>query len=74
MAGARHVTVLGGGFIGLEVAATARALGLGVSVLEAAPRLLSRSVSPELADHVLLTHRASGIDMRVGGQRRTFRS
>lgn len=66
LADAGHVTVLGGGFIGLEVAATARSLGKTVTVLEAAPRLLSRSVSPELAEHVLRTHRANGIDMRMG--------
>jgi 3-phenylpropionate/trans-cinnamate dioxygenase ferredoxin reductase subunit len=58
--------VLGGGFIGLEIAATARALGKAVTVLESAPRLLSRSVSAELAEHVLQTHRANGIDLRLG--------
>ncbi|HEY8707474.1 MAG TPA: FAD-dependent oxidoreductase, partial [Burkholderiaceae bacterium] len=63
---AQRLTVLGGGFIGLEIAATARALGKAVTVLEAAPRLLTRSVSSELAEHVLLTHRASGIDLRLG--------
>ena len=63
---ASHLSVLGGGFIGLEVAATARLLGKTVTVLESAPRLLMRSVSPELAEHVLQTHRASGIDLRLG--------
>ena len=63
---AERITVLGGGFIGLEIAATARALGKAVTVLEAAPRLLLRSVSPELAAHVLATHRAAGIDVRLG--------
>jgi 3-phenylpropionate/trans-cinnamate dioxygenase ferredoxin reductase subunit len=63
---ATHLTVLGGGFIGLEIAANARAAGKAVTVLEAAPRLLMRSVSPELAEHVLQTHRASGIDLRLG--------
>ena len=62
----QHLTVLGGGFIGLEIAATARALGKAVTVLESAPRLLARSVSPELAEHVLQAHRASGIDLRLG--------
>jgi 3-phenylpropionate/trans-cinnamate dioxygenase ferredoxin reductase subunit len=62
---AQHITVLGGGFIGLEIAATARALGKTVTVLEAAPRLLMRSVSPELAEHVAQTHRANGIDLRL---------
>ncbi|MBO9515228.1 MAG: FAD-dependent oxidoreductase [Variovorax sp.] len=66
LAAARHVTVLGGGFIGLEVAATALALGKQVLVLESAPRLLSRAVSPELSAHVLSTHRAAGMDVRVG--------
>ncbi|RYF33603.1 MAG: ferredoxin reductase [Comamonadaceae bacterium] len=60
---AHDVTVLGGGFIGLEVAATARALGKTVRVIEAAPRLLGRAVSPELSAHVLATHREVGIDV-----------
>jgi 3-phenylpropionate/trans-cinnamate dioxygenase ferredoxin reductase subunit len=68
IAAAKHVTVLGGGFIGLEVAATALALGKQVLVLESAPRLLSRAVSPELSAHVLATHRAAGMDVRVGVQ------
>lgn len=63
---APSLTVLGGGFIGLEIAATARALGKAVTVLESAPRLLSRSVSPELAEHVLHTHLANGIDLQLG--------
>ena len=63
---AQQVTVLGGGFIGLEIAAAARGMGKAVQVLESAPRLLLRSVSPELAEHALQTHRASGIDLRLG--------
>jgi len=63
---AHSLTVLGGGFIGLEIAATARGLGKAVKVLESAPRLLARSVSPELAEHVLATHRASGIELHLG--------
>lgn len=62
----QQLTVLGGGFIGLEIAATARALGKDVTVLESAPRLLMRSVSPELAEHVLQTHRDAGIALRLG--------
>lgn len=57
---------MGGGFIGLEVATTALHLGWQVRVLEAAPRLLSRSASPELASHILQHHRAAGIDLRLG--------
>jgi len=65
LASAQAVVVIGGGFIGLELAATARALGKTVTVLEAAPRLLARAVSPELSEHVLQTHAAAGIDVRV---------
>ena len=66
LATAQRVTVLGGGFIGLEVAATALGLGKAVTVIESAPRLLSRAVSPALSAHVLATHRAAGMDLRVG--------
>lgn len=66
LAAARRVTVLGGGFIGLEVAATAQALGKPVQVLESAPRLLQRAVSAEFAEHVLAVHRAAGIEVRLG--------
>jgi len=64
--GCQRLTVLGGGFIGLEVAATARGLGKDVTVLEAAPRLLGRSVSPAVAEHLLDAHRANGIELRLG--------
>jgi 3-phenylpropionate/trans-cinnamate dioxygenase ferredoxin reductase component len=60
------VTIVGGGFIGLEIAAAAGMLGKRVQVLESAPRLLMRAISPETAEHVLLTHRGKGIDVRVG--------
>ena len=64
----KSLTVLGGGFIGLEVAATARALGLAVLVIEAAPRLLARSVSADLAAHILATHQAAGIEFVLGAR------
>ena len=60
LAAAESVTVLGGGFIGLEIAATARGLGKAVTVIEAAPRLLARAVSPELSEAVLVHHRQQG--------------
>ena len=65
---APSLTVLGGGFIGLEVAATASASGLAVQVIEAQPRLLARSVSAELADHILASHRAAGITVRLNAK------
>ncbi len=66
LAAAPSLTVLGGGFIGLEIAATARGLGKPVSVLEGLPRLLARALSAEMAEHVLASHRAAGIDVRLG--------
>lgn len=60
--------VLGGGFIGLEVAATAKALGKEVTVVEVASRLMGRSVSAELAEYVLATHLASGIAIKLKAQ------
>jgi 3-phenylpropionate/trans-cinnamate dioxygenase ferredoxin reductase component len=65
---ASQVTVLGGGFIGLEVAATAQTLGKTVTVIEMAPRLMGRSVSAELAEYVLETHRASGISIKLNAK------
>ncbi|MEJ8856197.1 FAD-dependent oxidoreductase [Variovorax robiniae] len=65
---AQDVTVLGGGFIGLEVASTAKGLGKTVRVVEVAPRLLGRAVSPELSAHVLATHRAAGMDIVLGAK------
>lgn len=64
----RSLTVLGGGFIGLEIAASARQLGLGVTVLEVAPRLLGRSVSAQMAEHVLDHHIGMGTNIQIGVQ------
>jgi len=57
------MVVIGGGFIGLEVAATARALGAEVTVVEAGPRLLARAVGEETARTLLEAHRAMGTEM-----------
>jgi 3-phenylpropionate/trans-cinnamate dioxygenase ferredoxin reductase subunit len=62
---ARDVVVIGGGFIGLEIAATARLLGKTVTVLEAAPRLMGRAVAPEISAHFLALHRGWGSDVRL---------
>src|ERR1700676_613029 len=60
----RHqVVVIGGGFIGLEVAAAARAAGKPVTVIEATPRLMARAVSPILSDFFLDMHRAEGAEV-----------
>jgi 3-phenylpropionate/trans-cinnamate dioxygenase ferredoxin reductase subunit len=62
------VVVIGGGFIGLEVAATARKRGLAVTVLEAAPRLLGRVLAPLLSDWYAQLHADHGVDLVFNAQ------
>lgn len=62
----RTVAVIGGGFIGLEFAAVARALGHEVSVAEAAPRLMSRVVSPEMSQRFATLHENLGTALHLG--------
>lgn len=62
---AEDVVIVGGGFIGLEIAATARAQGRTVTVLEAAPTLMGRAVGPMTAAHILERHLNAGIDIRL---------
>jgi 3-phenylpropionate/trans-cinnamate dioxygenase ferredoxin reductase subunit len=57
---AESVVVIGGGFIGLELAATARQLGRNVTVIEATGRLMGRAVATEISDHFLRLHRGWG--------------
>lgn len=56
-----RIVVIGGGFIGLEVAASARALGHHVTVLEMAPRLIGRAVSEETSAFYLAAHQRRGV-------------
>lgn len=63
LAAQQPVVVIGGGFIGLEVAATARKKGLTVTVLEAAPRLLGRVLAPMLSDWYAELHRSHGVQL-----------
>lgn len=62
----RRVLVVGGGWIGLEVAATARKLNVDVTVIEGAARLCARSVPPAVSNFLLSLHRANGVDIRLG--------
>jgi 3-phenylpropionate/trans-cinnamate dioxygenase ferredoxin reductase subunit len=63
--GARLV-VIGGGYVGLEVAASALALGASVTLLEAQPRVLARVAGPALSSFYESVHRAAGVDLRTG--------
>ncbi|MEO5925147.1 MAG: FAD-dependent oxidoreductase [Bryobacteraceae bacterium] len=58
---AQEVAVIGGGFIGLEVAAAARASGKEVTVYEAGPRLMGRVVAPVVSDYFCQQHEARGV-------------
>jgi 3-phenylpropionate/trans-cinnamate dioxygenase ferredoxin reductase subunit len=62
----QNIAIIGGGFIGLELAASAIALGCKVSLIEAAPRILARGVPAEIADLVERRHRAAGVDFTIG--------
>jgi 3-phenylpropionate/trans-cinnamate dioxygenase ferredoxin reductase subunit len=57
----RKVIIIGGGYIGLEAAAVASKLGLDVTVLEMAPRILQRVAAPETSDFVRALHQAHGV-------------
>jgi 3-phenylpropionate/trans-cinnamate dioxygenase ferredoxin reductase subunit len=61
--GARLV-VVGGGYIGLEVAAVARGLGAAVTVLETEARLMSRVAGPEVAEYYRRVHTEAGVQVR----------
>lgn len=62
---AAEIVVIGGGFIGLEVAASASKLGKKVTVIESAPRLLERSVSPLVSQFLLDLHTRHSVDIRL---------
>jgi 3-phenylpropionate/trans-cinnamate dioxygenase ferredoxin reductase subunit len=62
---ASNVVVVGGGFIGLEVASAARALGRSVTVVEAAERLMARAVGPVVSEFYRQAHARRGIDVRL---------
>lgn len=64
LAGARSMAVLGGGYVGLEVAATARQLGVDVLVIEREPRLLARVASAPVSDFVRKLHEREGVKLR----------
>lgn len=61
-----NLVIIGGGFIGLEVAATARAKGLSVTVVEAAPRVMARAVAPAVSAWFEVMHRGMGTTVLTG--------
>jgi 3-phenylpropionate/trans-cinnamate dioxygenase ferredoxin reductase subunit len=73
----RRLLIIGGGYIGLEAAAVGAELGLAVTLIEMAPRILQRVASPETSSHFRELHRAhgfrilenTGIDRLIGDSR-----
>lgn len=68
LAAGKRLVIVGGGYIGLEVAASAIAQGLQVTVLEALPRVLQRVTAAELSAYYERKHREAGVDIRTGVQ------
>jgi 3-phenylpropionate/trans-cinnamate dioxygenase ferredoxin reductase subunit len=64
----QRVVVIGAGFIGLEFAATARAKGLEVDVLELGTRVMARAVTAEISEFFQARHTAAGIRIHLGVQ------
>lgn len=68
----RPMVIVGGGFIGLEVAATARKKGVAVTVLEVAPRLLGRVLAPMLSEWYAQLHRWHGVNLVLNARIAAF--
>ena len=68
MCAGASLLIIGGGFIGLEVAANALQAGMQVTLLEVGDRLLGRAVPAEIALQVQALHCARGLDLRLGAQ------
>jgi len=66
LAPGRRLALIGGGFIGLELAAAARQRGCEVTVIEMAPRLLARAVPADLAAMIAARHEAAGVRLLLG--------
>ncbi|MDG2288618.1 MAG: FAD-dependent oxidoreductase, partial [Woeseiaceae bacterium] len=61
----KKAVVVGAGYIGLEVAAVLRQLGIDVTVIEMTERVMSRVVSPEISDFYQIEHTTHGVKLRL---------
>ncbi|MEQ8558269.1 MAG: FAD-dependent oxidoreductase [Henriciella sp.] len=64
----QKLVIIGAGYIGLEAAAVARQLGLEVTVLEMADRVLARVTSPVISEFYQDLHKEHGVDIRLGAR------
>jgi 3-phenylpropionate/trans-cinnamate dioxygenase ferredoxin reductase subunit len=62
----KHLVIVGGGLIGLEVAASATQLGVKTTVLEVGPRILARVCDEETGSFIVDTHRRHGVEIHTG--------
>ena len=68
MVSGRRLVIVGAGYIGLEAAAVARQMGLDVTVLEMADRVLARVTSPVMSEFYQTEHRAQGVTILTGAR------
>ncbi len=61
----QRLVIAGGGYIGLEVAAAARSLGIDVTLLEIADRVMQRTATPHLSEFFQKEHASQGVDIRL---------
>lgn len=68
----RSVLIIGGGFLGLEVASTARSVGLSAIVLEGDDRVLGRAIPPDMSSWLQQSITAAGVDLRLNIHCKSF--
>lgn len=68
----RSVLIIGGGFLGLEVASTARSMRLSATVLEGGDRVLGRAVPPDMSSWLRQSVTAAGVDLRLNARCESF--
>jgi NADPH-dependent 2,4-dienoyl-CoA reductase/sulfur reductase-like enzyme len=66
LADCKHLVVVGAGLIGLEVAASAAELGIEVTAIELAPRIMARACDEQTGDILLAAHRRHGVEFALG--------
>lgn len=62
----KHAVLIGGGYVGLETAASLRKLGMSVTVLEALPRVLQRVTAPQVSEFYTRVHGEEGVKIIAG--------
>ncbi|PYY72510.1 pyridine nucleotide-disulfide oxidoreductase [Pseudomonas jessenii] len=62
----KHAVIIGGGYIGLETAASLKKCGMHVTVLEALPRVLQRVTAPQISEFYMRIHREEGVEVLTG--------